>query len=101
MTVVLVLIVTVLALAPSSFVRPAGWDKLYHALAFACLAFPLSLVRPKLAVWVFLGLMAYGGVIELIQPHFRHEAHWDDLLANGIGAAAGAMAARYLGSRLL
>lgn len=96
-TIVLAVIIAVLTLAPMPSGGPAGSDKLYHVLAFACLAFPLPLVRPRLALWVILGVIAYGGVIEVIQPFFGRQAEWADLIADGIGAILGASIARKLG----
>ena len=96
-TLVLAVIIAVLTLAPMPSGGPAGSDKLYHVLAFACLAFPLPLVRPRLAVWVILGVIAYGGMIEMIQPFFGRQAEWADLVADGIGAILGASVARQLG----
>jgi len=96
-TLVLAVIIAVLTLAPMPSGSPAGSDKLYHVLAFACLAFPLPLVRPRWTVWVILGVIAYGGVIEVIQPFFGRQAEWADLLADGIGALLGAVIARQLG----
>ena len=70
MTIVLAVVIAVLTLAPMPSGGPAGFDKLYHILAFACLAFPLPLVRPRWTVWVILSVIAYGGAIEVIQPFF-------------------------------
>jgi len=96
-TIVLALIIAVLTLAPMPSGGPSGSDKLYHILAFACLAFPLPLVRPRLTIWVVVGVIAYGGAIELIQPFFGRQAEWTDLAADGIGAILGAVVARQLG----
>ena len=96
-TIVLALIIAVLTLAPIPSGGPSGSDKLYHILAFACLAFPLPLVRPRLTIWVVVGVIAYGGAIELIQPFFGRQAEWADLVADGIGAILGAVVARQLG----
>jgi len=96
-TIVLALIIAVLTLAPMPSGGPSGSDKLYHILAFACLAFPLPLVRPRLTIWVVVGVIAYGGAIELIQPFFGRQAEWADLVADGIGAILGAVVARQLG----
>ncbi len=91
-TFALALIIAVLTLAPMPAVGgPAGSDKAYHILAFAALAFPLPLVRPRLTIWVALGVIAYGGAIELIQPFFGRQAEWADLVADGIGAVVGAV----------
>ncbi len=99
-TIVLAAVIAVLTLAPMPAGGPAGSDKIYHILAFACLAFPLPLVRPRWTVWVILGVIAYGGVIEVIQPFFGRQAEWADLVADGVGAILGAIVARQLGLRL-
>ena len=96
-TIVLAVVIAVLTLAPMPSGGPTGADKIYHVLAFACLAFPLPLVRPRLAVWVILGVIAYGGMIEMIQPFFGRQAEWADLVADGVGALLGASVARQLG----
>lgn len=90
-TLVLAVVIAVLTLAPMPSGGPAGSDKLYHILAFACLAFPLPLVRPRWTVWVILSVIAYGGAIEVIQPFFGRQAEWADLVADGIGAVVGAV----------
>lgn len=95
-TIVLAAIIAVLTLAPMPSGGPSGSDKAYHVLAFASLAFPLPLVRPRWTVWVILGVIAYGGAIEVIQPFFGRQAEWADLLADGIGAILGAIVARQL-----
>lgn len=97
MTLVLAVIIAVLTLVPMPAGGPAGSDKAYHVLAFASLAFPLPLVRPRWTVWVILGVIAYGGVIEMIQPFFGRQAEWADLVADGVGAILGAIVARQLG----
>jgi hypothetical protein len=98
-TTVLAVFIAVLTLAPMPAGGPAGSDKVYHVLAFACLAFPLPLVRPRLTLWVILGVIAYGGIIEMIQPFFGRQAEWADLVADGVGAILGAIVARQLGLR--
>lgn len=95
----LLIVVSYLALTP---VPPreldTGWDKLNHFLAFASLAFASfwSLAsRPRLrGLWVLLGLLAYGGAIELIQLHVPgRDGDWADLLADAIGISLGLLAA--------
>ncbi|NRQ10111.1 hypothetical protein XMV208_000698 [Aliiroseovarius sp. xm-v-208] len=98
-TLVLAVVIAVLTLAPMPAGGPAGSDKIYHILAFACLAFPLPLVRPRWTVWVILSVIAYGGAIEVIQPFFGRQAEWVDLVADGIGAILGASVARQFGLR--
>ena len=76
---------------------PFGVDKVYHVLAYFCLAFPLPLSRPKLTIWVVLGVIIFGGSIELVQYLFGREPSWMDFIANGIGAIVGAAIARQIG----
>lgn len=100
LTIVFLAIITLLSLAPiqlnGSF-GPVGVDKVYHVVAYCCLAFPLPLARLRLTTWVILGVIACGGSIELIQYLFAREASWGDFVANGIGAIVGAAIARQLG----
>jgi len=99
-TIVFLVIITLLSLAPiqlSGSFGPVGVDKVYHAVAYFCLAFSLPLARPRLTTWVVLGVIACGGSIELIQYLFGREASWGDFVANGIGAIVGAAIARQLG----
>ncbi|MEJ6479734.1 MAG: VanZ family protein [Octadecabacter sp.] len=99
-TALLAFIIAVLTLAPISSSGPAGSDKVYHVLAFAALAFPLALVRPRLTHWFILGVVAYGGAIEVIQPFFGRHAEWTDLLADGLGAVLGGAAGYFLSNRV-
>ena len=69
-----------------------GSDKAHHLLAFAALAFPLSAARPRLAPWVVLGVVAYGGLIEVIQPYTGRHGEWGDLVADAGGAILGSVA---------
>ncbi|MGO3741810.1 VanZ family protein [Kerstersia sp.] len=93
-TLALLILITYLTLAaPGSLPRVAGGDKLHHALAFAALVFPVVLARPRWALRAFIAAIAYGGLIELIQPSFGRSGEWADLLADTIGAAAGVVLA--------
>ena len=58
-------------------------------------------MRPRLAVWVILGVIAYGGIIEVIQPFFGRQAEWADLVADGIGAVVGAVTGSALSRYIL
>jgi VanZ family protein len=89
LTVLLAIVIAFLTLAPISSKGVPGSDKLHHALAFAALAFPLPFARPGLVWPVILGVSAYGGLIEVIQPFFGREASWGDFLADVIGAVLG------------
>jgi VanZ family protein len=90
---VLAAVIAVLTLTqlPSPQIRVPGSDKVHHLLAFAALAFPLSAARPRLAPWVVLGVVAYGGIIEIIQPYTGRQAEWGDLVADAGGAILGSL----------
>ena len=102
-TIILFVIITLLSFAPiqlrGSF-GPIDIDKAYHFVAYFCLALPLPILRPRLTIWVVLGIMTYGGLIELVQYLFGRESSWGDFIANAIGAIVGAMIANFLGLRL-
>jgi VanZ family protein len=102
-TIILFVIITLLSFAPiqlrGSF-GPIDIDKAYHFVAYFCLALPLPILRPRLTIWVVLGIMTYGGLIELVQYLFGREPSWGDFIANAIGAIVGAMIANFLGLRL-
>lgn len=91
LTVLLGIVIAFLTLAPISSKGVPGSDKLHHALAFAALAFPLPFARPRLVLPVILGVSAYGGLIEIIQPFFGRNADWGDFLADIIGAVLGGL----------
>lgn len=99
-TALLGVLIAALTLSPmEAGAGPEGVDKLYHVLAFASLAFPISIVRPRWALWVGLGVIAYGGAIEIVQPAFGREAEWVDFVADGIGAIIGATSGYFLSGR--
>jgi len=72
-------------------------DKLVHLLAFAALAGPLAWRYPRLWWVVALAALAYGGLIEIVQPHVGRSMELADLLANGTGAFIGAPIAARIG----
>ncbi|HMQ00348.1 MAG TPA: hypothetical protein PKC24_11250 [Cyclobacteriaceae bacterium] len=97
LTVLLLLTVTGLSLYPSSSVpQMPGTDKLHHMLAYAALAFPVSFAKPKNYVWILLGLLAWSGAIELIQPLVNRLDEWADFFANAAGIAVGFIAGTLL-----
>ena len=75
------------------------WDKAEHFIAYFGLTLLASLawgLRWSLA-WVFVGMMALGGVLEILQSFVGRDAEWGDFLANNLGALAGlAVAVIYL-----
>ena len=101
--IILFVIITLLSFTPiqlSGSFGPINVDKAYHFVAYFCLALPLPILRPRLTIWVVLGIMTYGGLIELVQYLFGREPSWGDFIANAIGAIVGAMIANFLGLRL-
>ena len=99
-TIILFMIITLLSLAPiqlSGSFGPISVDKAYHVLTYFCLALPFPILRPRLTIWVVLGIMTYGGLIELVQYLFGREPSWGDFIANAIGAIVGAVIARQMG----
>jgi hypothetical protein len=83
--------VMVLSLLPLDADAPSlGWDKADHMVAFTALALLGCLAYPAHRAAVLLGLLAYGGLIEILQSftEFRR-AEWGDLLADGLGLAVG------------
>jgi hypothetical protein len=69
---------------------PTGSDKLGHLLVFAGLTVPLAIVNPRLVLPLVPAAIAYGGLIEIIQPLVGRNAEWADFGANIAGALAGA-----------
>jgi hypothetical protein len=90
LTLSLALAIGVLTLTHSASTDFPGSDKLHHMLAFAALALPISFARPRLAIWVSLAAIAYGGLIEVIQPIVGRDGDILDLLYDAAGSALGA-----------
>lgn len=84
---------------PPKLAGPWLWDKLDHFTAYFGLTLLATLgwgLRRSL-VWVFLGIVALGGSLEIIQSLVGRDGEWGDFLANDLGALLGlAGAAAYL-----
>lgn len=78
---------------------PVSNDKAQHFIGFALLAAPLSFAYPRHIWAVILAAIAFGGAIELIQPSVGRGRELGDLVADGLGAVAGAAIARAAGLR--
>ena len=101
--------ITFLSLWPEDTLPQApGSDKLHHLLAYAALAFPVALRRPKRWLCIIALFILYSGLIELIQPLVHRYAEWLDLAANTTGLLCGICLSemvrwwekRYLGTEL-
>ena len=68
-------------------------DKVYHVVAFAVLALPIAFLRPGWLILTVPVYMAFGGLIEIVQPfvgRVRSLADWvADLIGLVIGIAVG------------
>jgi len=97
LTAILWLLITASSLWPVELLpQVAGGDKTHHFIAYAALVFPVAFVRPRQWLLVFFLLLAWGGVIELIQPYVNRWGEWLDLAANTAGACLGLLLAEVL-----
>jgi VanZ family protein len=92
LTLFLALVIGWLTLAPQPPGPPGvpGGDKVGHVVAFAALAVPLSWRHPRHWWVVALSALAFGGLIEIVQPYAGRSREMADLLADGAGAVLGA-----------
>ncbi|WP_455280739.1 VanZ family protein [Cupriavidus necator] len=83
--------ILVLALMPPTQPLPTtGWDKTNHLLAFGALWVLGRRAYAGHGLALVLVLVAYGGLIELLQGQTGYrEADWFDLVADSMGVAAG------------
>jgi VanZ family protein len=91
------LAVLILSLLPAVTELPGtGWDKTNHLFAFAL----LFILGRKSYPWpdrLFLGLILFGGLIEVLQSFTTYRyAEWADLLADVLGLLLGAWLHRLL-----
>ncbi len=102
LTALLTLVIGIAALMPSTGGHSAllGLDKVAHLLAFAGLVIPMTLAQPRRWPLVFALALAYGGLIEIVQPSVGRSAEWADFAADGLGAAMGIGLALSLRRRL-
>lgn len=64
-------------------------DKLDHLLGFAVLLLPAALLYRRALYWLLPSAIAFGGVIEVIQPYVNRKGEWGDFWADAIGAILG------------
>jgi VanZ family protein len=70
--------------------RVVGIDKIFHAIAFAGLVFPVVATGAHRWVWAVPLAIAFGGAIEIVQPHVGRSGMVADFLADVLGVAVGA-----------
>jgi VanZ family protein len=94
---------TILSLIPSTSVPQAiqFWDKAQHALGYVALSVTGCLAFPQRLMPVFIGLLAHGATIEIMQGTLTTTRFGDvfDWLADGIGILAGIGLYRYVLSK--
>jgi hypothetical protein len=102
LSLLIALLVASLTLTPLPAGRfvTGGLDKVYHFLAFAALIFPAILTDSRRWFWAVPAAVAYGGLIELIQPSVGRSAEWLDFGADLTGVLAGAALAEILHDRI-
>ena len=76
-------------LTPNPGVILTSSDKIDHLLGFAALLFPAALLYRHALYWLLPGAIAFGGVIELIQPYVNRNGEWGDFWADTAGALLG------------
>ncbi len=72
-----------------------GSDKFHHLIAYSMLAFLAIVARAtsQAVVAVLLAVIAYGGLIEIIQPYVNRHGEFSDFLASAAGAVLGGLLA--------
>lgn len=91
------ILIASVSLFPLSELPPIpGSDKTHHLIAYAVLAFPVSVARPQRWLWGLVGFLLFSGAIELVQPYVNRYGEWADLFANGLGLLIGAISAQVL-----
>jgi|HubBroStandDraft_4_1064222.scaffolds.fasta_scaffold417485_2 VanZ family protein len=69
-------------------------DKLLHFMAYFLLAAMAAAAKTRSPVFAVIGLIALGGVLEIIQGFVGRDMSVYDELANALGAVAGGVAGR-------
>lgn len=88
-----VVLITILSLIPATAVPQAVqfWDKAQHTLAYTVLAIAGSLAYPRHLKLVFMGLLAHGAMVEIMQSALTATRFGEvlDWFADGTGVLAG------------
>lgn len=98
LSVILLALVTITSLFPAEHLpKVPGSDKTHHFISYALIMFPAGLARPKHWAYIALFIIAWSGMIELIQPYVNRYGEWLDLAANAGGVSIGLITGRLLG----
>lgn len=93
-------LLTILSLIPSTAVPSAFvfWDKAQHSLGYVALSVTGYLAFPQRVLLVFIGLLAHGAVIEILQATLTTTRFGDvlDWFADGTGVLVGVVFYRYV-----
>ena len=101
LSVLALLVTTALSLSPLDGLPEApGSDKTHHLIAYAAVAYPTALRKPKRWLAIILCFAFYSGLIEIIQPWVHRYGEWMDVQANIVGLILGVMLAK-LTNRLM
>lgn len=93
-TLILLGAITALSLSPLPELPPGAQnDKLNHFVAYAALALPVALARPRFWMAMIAGLALWSGMIELVQPRVNRYGEWADFAANSAGLGLGILLA--------
>ncbi|MEO7939775.1 MAG: VanZ family protein [Burkholderiaceae bacterium] len=93
LTALLIMVLSLLPLGPEA--PSLGWDKANHMTAFALLALLGCRAYPAHVPAVLVGLLAYGGLIEILQSFTSYRTgEWADLFADALGLPLGWVVAR-------
>lgn len=96
-TLIILVAITLLSLSPlKELPAVPGSDKTHHLIAYALLMLPVALRKPD--YWILYGLffLAYGGMIELLQPYVNRYGESMDMLANAAGVVCGLIIAELI-----
>ena len=97
-------LVTILSLIPGTSMPQAFqfWDKAQHSLAYVTLSIAGGLAFPQRMKLVFMGLLAHGAVVEIMQSALTTTRFGDvfDWFADAIGIVVGLAFCRYVLPRL-
>jgi len=90
LTLLLLTVIASLSLWPvAQLPNVPGTDKTHHFIAYAALAFPTVLRKPKNWQILLFVFILFSGLIELIQPFVNRYGEWLDMAANAFGLLCG------------